>query len=94
MAGEEESRGLDEGESGTLAVPVVKGNVFEEDWSVLSGGAEELLSLSLVLDTELSDGLPSLNIFLIIDHTENPERDILPYWLPIANTPPSTGWNW
>ena len=31
MAGEEESRGLDEGESGTLAVPVVKGNVFEED---------------------------------------------------------------
>ena len=80
MAGEEESGGLDEGESGTLAVPVVKGNVFKGDGSVSSGGAEELLSLSLaVLDTERSDGLPSPNIFLIIDHIENPERDILPY---------------
>ena len=116
MAGEEESEGLDEGESGTLAVSIVKDDAFEGDGSVSSGGAEDLLSgdgcawggegsisaddgdcgrgdggasvllnedvlssLSLVLDTELSDGLPSPNIFLIIDHIENPERDILPY---------------
>ena len=31
MAGEGESGGLDEGKSGTLAVSVVKGDVFEED---------------------------------------------------------------
>ena len=39
MACEEESEGLDEGESGTsLAVSVVKGDVFEGDRSVSSGG--------------------------------------------------------
>ena len=40
MGCEEESGGLDEGESGTLTVSVVKGDVFEGDESVSSGGAE------------------------------------------------------
>ena len=44
MAGEEESGVLDEGESGTLAVSVIKGDVFEGDGSVLSGGGEGVLS--------------------------------------------------
>ena len=43
MAGEEESGGLDEGESGT-AVSVVKGDVFEGDGSVSSGGTEGMPS--------------------------------------------------
>ena len=40
MVGEEESGGLDEGESGTLAVSVVKGDVFEGDGSVSPSGTE------------------------------------------------------
>ena len=47
MAGEEESGALDEGESGTLAVSVVKtgdDEIVEGDGSVSSGGTEELLS--------------------------------------------------
>ena len=45
MACEEESGGLDEGESGTsLAVSVVKGDVFEGDRSVSSGGTEGMPS--------------------------------------------------
>ena len=43
MAGEEESGGLDEGESGT-AVSFVKGDVFEGDGSASSGGAKGVLS--------------------------------------------------
>ena len=51
---------------------------------------------SLVLDTEqlLRERQPNPNIFLIVDHIENSERDIFPYWLPIANIPPFTGSNW
>ena len=46
MAGEEKSGGLDEGESGTLAVSVGKAGddeIFKGDGSV-SGGTEELLT--------------------------------------------------
>ena len=43
MAGEEESGGLGELESGT-AVSVVKGDVFEGDGSASSGGTEGVLS--------------------------------------------------
>ena len=47
MAGEEESGALNEGESGTLAVSVVKtgdDEIVEGDESVSSGGTKELLS--------------------------------------------------